>query len=224
MSWIERLFVAALGANVVLILAGLAIVPSTLRSPIGIVSALGAIAMQIALAAVALAGPFSLRRWRHGAGISFALGLLLAVVYLAIILAEFLGVRDTITILTLFVGAALVAGFVAGYRARQWRQGVMAGIWALVIGTALWSIGDQAINYAFWGSHQQYAFMLYDGAVDDFHRSGGGDFSAFLLQDMQGALFFHQALSVVVGALCGIVGGGLAQGAILLQRRSVSAP
>ena len=37
--------------------------------------------------------------------------------------------------------------------------------------------------------------------MDDFHRSGGQDLNAFLLQDLQGALFFHQILSAVIGAV-----------------------
>jgi hypothetical protein len=111
-----------------------------------------------------------------------------------------------------------VAGLAASYRARHWRQGPIAAIWALLIGTVLWSGAVLLMNYMAWGSHQQYIFWLNDGAVADFQRSGSTDFNAFLLQDLQGALFFHPVLSVVVGALSGLVGSGVAQGVVLLQR------
>lgn len=48
--------------------------------------------------------------------------------------------------------------------------------------------------------------------VDDFQHSGSHDLGAFLLQDLQGALFFHQILSAVIGAIGGLVGRGVALG------------
>lgn len=221
-SWRETVLYAALVVNVLLLLAGLAFAPSTLRSPGGVASILAAIATQVVVGAAARFGPFSLR-WRRGLGVSFALGIALAALYLAIILAEFLGWRDSIPIISLFLGATLIAGFVTGYRTRRWRDGVMAAVWALVISTAVWTVGDLLINYLFWGGRQQYLFMLYDGAVDDFRRSGSADFNAFLLQDIQGASIFHQLLSVVIGTVFGAVSAGAALGLRWLQRRPVSA-
>lgn len=221
-SWRETLLYAVLGANAFLLLAGLALVPSTGRSLGGVVSIVAAVTTQVVVGVAARFGPFSLRRWR-ALGVSFALGSALAALYLAIVLAEFLGWRDSIPIIALFLGAALIAGFVTGYRTRGWRDGVMAAIWALVIGTAVWTVGDLLINYLFWGGRQQYLFMLYDGAVDDFRRSGSADFNAFLLQDIQGAAIFHQILSVVIGTMFGALSAGAALGLRQLQRRTVSA-
>lgn len=48
---------------------------------------------------------------------------------------------------------------------------------------------------------------------------GSHDLNVFLLQDLQGALFFHPLLSAVVGAISGLAGAGIAQGIGLLQRR-----
>jgi hypothetical protein len=223
MGWLERVFVTVCALNIALILASAAIVPSSLRSGEGIVALIGAALMQVALAAAALWGPFALRRWQDGATARFTLGVAFAVTYLAIILAEFLGVHDNINILYLFIAAAAAAGLWAGLRTGQWRQGVMAGVWGLVIGTALWTAGDLLINYAFWGSHQQYAFMLEDGAVNDFRRAGGGDWNAFLIQDILGATFFHPLLSIIVGAIAGVAGGVLARGAIMVRARAASA-
>ena len=66
-------------------------------------------------------------------------------------------------------------------------------------------------SYAYWHTHHGYAFWLRDGAVADFRRSGGTNLWLFLLEDIEGAMFFHPILSVAVGATCGAIGavGGL---------------
>jgi len=216
--WIQRLFVVVIGVNITLILAGLFVVPATIGSLAGIGSMLGDVGMQIVLATLALAGPWSFRRYRPSIGIIVALGLVFAALYARVILLEFQGIHTNANIVALFVGVAFIAGLAAGYRTGQWRQGLGAAIWALVIGTALWSAAVLLINYVAWGSHQQYVFWLNDGAVDDFRRSGSHDFNAFLLQDLQGALFFHPVLSVVVGAMSGLIGSSAAQGVVVLQQ------
>ncbi len=216
--WLRRLFVAILGLNIALIGAGVAVVPATLSSPLGLATLLADVAMQSVLATLALAGPWSFRRVRASIGISGALGLVFAALYLGIILLEFAGVNDNLNILALFVLVAGVAGAVASYRTRRWQSGPLAAIWALVIGTGLWSAGILLINYVSWGSHQQYVFWLNDGAIDAFWRSGSRDLNVFLLQDVQGALFFHPLLSMVVGAIGGMIGGSVARGSIGLHR------
>ncbi len=216
--WIQRLFVVVIGINIALILGGVRVVPSTIDSLAGVGSICGDVGMQIALAALALGGPWSFRRYRSSIGMSALLGLVFATLYAGVILLEFQGIPTNANIGALFVGVGFVAGLAASYRARHWRQGPIAAIWALLIGTVLWSGAVLLMNYMAWGSHQQYIFWLNDGAVADFQRSGSTDFNAFLLQDLQGALFFHPVLSVVVGALSGLVGSGVAQGVVLLQR------
>ena len=54
-----------------------------------------------------------------------------------------------------------------------------------------------------------HGFWLRDGALADFRRSGIHNLSVFLLQDLQGALFFHPFLSAVIGISCGLVGAGV---------------
>jgi hypothetical protein len=179
--------------------------------------------MQVALALLALVGPLSFNKYQRTMGISLGLGALFAAVYLGFLTRDFAGVSwgpdDNPTLLySLFVGIALVAGVAASLRAQRLRDGVVAAIWALLIGTAIWSLGVLLLNYTLWSSSNWYHFWLQDGAVDDFHRSGGQDLSAFLLQDLQGALFFHQILSAVVGALGGLVGSVVALGGARLWR------
>jgi hypothetical protein len=217
-NWMQRLFLLVLGCNIALILFGIHIVPSTLTSFQGIGSLLGDICMQLALAVLALVGPWSFQRYQASIGISFVLGGIFALLYLNDIIVDFRGGSDPINIYAIFIGVALVTGFAASYRTHQWRQGVITAVWALVIGTAIWSVGIMFIYYATWGSHQQYLFWLNDGAIDEFRQSGGSDLSAFLLQDIQGALFFHPLLSVVLGAVSGLVSSLIAQGILLFQR------
>lgn len=217
-SWIQRFFLLVIGCNFVLILAGIFVVPSTLTSLAGVWAILGDVLMQLALAALALFGPWSFQRYRQSIGISLVFGLLFALLYDGIIFGDFVGVYVDVNIYALFIGAAFLAGAIATHETRQLRQGVIVAIWALMIGTAVWSVGVVSINYATWGSHQQYQFWLNDGAIDDFHHSGSTDLYAFLLQDLQGALFFHPLLSVMLGAISGFVGSSAAQGIVLLQQ------
>jgi hypothetical protein len=43
--------------------------------------------------------------------------------------------------------------------------------------------------------------------------------SLFIMQDMQGALFFHPLLSAFLGAVVGLVASGAAQGLRLVRRQ-----
>jgi hypothetical protein len=73
----------------------------------------------------------------------------------------------------------------------------------------MWSLGFVPLSYALWGSARWYRFWLQDGAVGDFHRSGGKNLGAFLLQDMYGAMVAHQVLSVAIGVAGGFLGSAI---------------
>jgi hypothetical protein len=174
--------------------------------------------MQLAIAVLAFFGPLSFQHYSATIGIALLLGALFAIAYDAVVLADFLPtVNWDFNVLLLFLGAASLAGFLAGYQSRRIGQGVIIGFWTLVIGTAIWSIGIMIINYAFWGSHQWFFFWQNDGAIDDFLHSGSTNLRLFILQDMQGALFFHPLLSALLGAICGLVGSAVAQGVLFIQ-------
>jgi hypothetical protein len=114
-----------------------------------------------------------------------------------------------------FVAAAIVASGLASYRTRRLSRGIAAASWALVVGTAIWSIGMMTTSYAFWQTRSGYSFWLRDGAVADFRRSGATSLWPFILEDIQGAMFFHPLLSLSLGAACGAV----AASAVLAARR-----
>jgi len=222
----QRLVALVLGVNVVLILWGVFVVPAIFY-PNGLGTTAAAILMQLAIAALVFFGPLSFSHYRAGrvVPISLVLALLFAVAYDGILLTDFIpSLNVDFNVFLLFLGAASLAGFLAGYHTRSFWNGVVAAFWALVIGTAIWSIGLMLTNYAFWGSHQWFLFWKNDGAIDDFHHSGFTNLQLFLLQDMQGALFFHPLLSAVVGGICGVVASGLAQVLLWLRRRLAYRP
>ena len=210
-SGVQRLFLLTLAADTTLLMLGPFIVPASFTSAEGWGALLGALSMQVALSLLALVGPLAFTKYPRTRGISLVLGALFAAVYLGFLTRDFAGVPwgpddDSTLLYSLFVGIALLAGAAASLRTQRLWDGVVAAIWALLIGTAIWSLGVLLLNYTLWGSSNWYHFWLQDGAVDDFHRSGGQDLYAFLLLDMQGALFFHQILSAVIGAVGGLVG------------------
>jgi hypothetical protein len=210
-SRIQRLFLLVLASNVVLLMVGLVVVPSARTSLDSVGALLGAIVMQVALAVLALVGPLAFAKYPRTMGISLGGGAVFALVYLGFLTRDFAGAiwgpdDGPLLIYSLFMGVALLAGALASVRSQRLGDGVAAAIWALLIGTAIWSTGVLLLNYVLWGSAHWYQFWLQDGAVDDFHRSGSHDLSAFLLQDVHGALFFHQVLSAVIAVVGGLVG------------------
>jgi hypothetical protein len=66
--------------------------------------------------------------------------------------------------------------------------------------------------------------LLYGGrGRRDYHRSGVGSFSGFLLQDIYGAMVAHQMLSVVIGLTAGLADGAVACG-VRAPTRSAAQP
>jgi hypothetical protein len=108
-----------------------------------------------------------------------------------------------VTVYAWFAGAAGLAGALTGWLTRRPATGAAGDCWALVIGTAGWSTGFLPLAYAMRGTAGWYRFWAGDGAVADYHRSGVGSLSGFLVQDLYGAMVAHQMLSVVIGLAAG---------------------
>src|SRR5215813_14223725 len=154
--WAVRLVLLTLAANVLLIGLGLLVAPSTLNTVEGWCDLIGAAGLQVAIALVALIGPVSLLKNASVAGISLGFGVLFAAIYLGFLVRDFtgstLGIDDgPLIIYSLFIGVALLAGLLASVRGQRFGDGVIAAIWALVIGTAIWSLGLLLLNYQLWG-------------------------------------------------------------------------
>lgn len=222
--WVQRFFALVLGCNIALILWGFHVVPADL-TPDGVATALGVVCMQMAIGVLAFFGPLAFQRFRSSIGIALVLGMLFAIAYDGILLAEFSPqLNPTFNVLFLFMLAAGLAGFIAGYRSHRFGHGVVIAIWAPVIGTAIWSIGWLIINYIFWGSSQWLFFWQNDGAIDEFQHSGETNLQVFLINDIHGAMFFHPLLSVAVGVIFGLATSGLAQGVVALRRKAARQP
>jgi len=204
----KGVLVAVVFVNVALILAGLLLAPATLGSLAGVGIVVADIGLQGTLLAVGLTGPVSLDRLGDAAGYCLAAAVAFALAYDALLLLDLAGRPVQLSPYVPFVIAAVVASCVAGYRTRRLLQGLLAAVWSLVLGTALWSTGFMTMTYVLWGTRREYLFWLRDGAVAEFHHGGGRDLSVFLLKDIQGALFFHPFLSLGLGLLLGAAGAG----------------
>jgi hypothetical protein len=72
---------------------------------------------------------------------------------------------------------------------------------------------------ALWGTRDEHGFWPRDGAISDFRNSGIGNPSVFLLQDLQGAVFFRPFLGALIGIICGSVAAAVALIAATIRRR-----
>ncbi|HEX3517663.1 MAG TPA: hypothetical protein VHT29_01365 [Solirubrobacteraceae bacterium] len=207
--------------NITLILGGLLLAPVTLTSLTGVGVVVADIGLQLTVLAVGLIGPASLDRLGSPVGYCLAAGVTFAIAYDVFLLIEFAGQPVPLSPYWFFFATAIVAAFAVGYRSQRVTQAVLAAVWSLILGTALWSGGFMMIAYAYWGTDAGNLFWVRDGAIDEFRHSGTTNVSVFLLQDIQGALFFHPLLSLGVGLLFGVAGASLGLGAVRLRRRPI---
>ena len=209
----------AVVANSVLIVAGVLVVPATVSSLDGLGIIAADIALQVAIALLGLFGPVSLGRLGDAAGWCLAVGGAFALVYLGLLLFDFAGHPLALSPYEFFVCAALAGSIPVAFRTRGVTRAMLAAMWSLVLGTLLWSAGLLITAYAFWGTRGAHGFWLRDGALSDFRHSGIHNLSVFLLQDLQGALFFHPFLSAVVGISCGFAAAAVTLTAATIGQR-----
>jgi hypothetical protein len=85
--------------------------------------------LQVVIASLALAGPLAFQHHRFSIRVAIVVGVLFAIAYDGILLTNFLPqINLDVNIWILFVGAASLTGFVAGYQTRRFSQGVIAAI------------------------------------------------------------------------------------------------
>lgn len=112
----------------------------------------------------------------------------------------------------------LAGGLIAALQTGRARHGLLAALGAALV----WYIVFLAVTYAFKGTPQQTAVFRAEGNLDDFARSGGTNFEAWLVQDNFGAGFYHLLLALFV---CAFLGGRFnAYSAALFSQPSSSAP
>jgi hypothetical protein len=215
----RRVLLAAVVANSALILAGVFVVPATVRSLDGLAIIAADIGLQVAIAIVGLFGPVSLGRLDESAGWCLFVGGAFALFYLGLLLSDFAGHPVALSPYEFFVGAGLAGSIPVAFRTRRVTRAMLAATWSLVLGTLLWSAGLLITAYAFWGTRDAHGFWLRDGALSDFRHSGIHNLSVFLLQDIQGALFFHPFLSAVIGIGCGFAAASVTLTAATIGQR-----
>lgn len=207
---VQRVLLAALAVNCVLVVVGVVIAPSSVMSATDAGRVIADLGLLIAIGTAGVIGPVALHRFAEIADLCLWAGVAFAVAYSADLLLDFAGRPINFNPFWFFVVTALIASALAAHRTRRPSYGIAASSWALVLGTAIWSIGLMGTTYGFWHTQNGYLFWLRDGAVSDFRHSGATGLWPFLLQDIQGAVFFHPLLSLAVGAACGAVGAVIA--------------
>jgi hypothetical protein len=142
-----------------------------------------------------------------------------ALAYVGLLLFDFAGHPLPLSPYEFFGVAALAGSIPVALRTRRLTRAMLAAAWSLVLGTLLWSTGLLVTAYVFWGTRSAHGFWRRDGALADFRHSGIHNLSVFLLQDLQGALFFHPFLSAAIGLSCGLAAGGVALTAATVGQR-----
>jgi hypothetical protein len=196
----------ALLVDGLLVVGGVALAPGAVRSVSGVGMVIADLGLLALIGLAAVWGRVALSRFADIGEVVSWTGVAFALVYDAHLLADFAGHPLSLNPYLFFVAAGIGASAWATYRTRRVSHGIAAACWALVLGTMIWSIGLMTISYAYWHTQAGYAFWLRDGAVSDYRHSGATSLWLFLLQDIQGAIFFHPLLSLVIGAACGAIG------------------
>jgi hypothetical protein len=215
----RRALLAAVVANSALIIAGVFLVPATVRSLDGLGIIVADVGLQLAIALLGWFGPVSLERLGDAAGWCLVVGSAFALTYVGLLLFDFAGHPLALSPYEFFVVAAVAGAIPVALRTRRVTRAILAASWSLVFGTLLWTTGLLVTAYAFWGTRGAYGFWLRDGALADFRHSGIHNLSVFLLQDLQGALFFHPFLSAAIGISCGFAAAGVTLTAVNVGQR-----
>jgi hypothetical protein len=205
-------------ANALLIGVGWLVFPTTAAHP---ASWLGLTADLAVLAAYAAAGrwaaPAADRRDPRILPAAAALGGLAGAVFGTEVALEYVllpedntayGCAEFGTVLGLY----LLAGFAVARRAGAVAPGVLAAVWAAVVGSTVWLGCVLSVSYLFHGTPRQARVFRAEGNDDDFRRSGMADFDAFIMQDFMGAAFFHLLLGPAVAAVTGAAGAAAGAG------------
>jgi hypothetical protein len=213
----RRVLLVAVVANSALIVAGIFVVPATLQSLDGLGILAADIGLQLAIVIAGCWGPISLGRLGDAAGWCVAVGGVFALVYVGSLLVDFAGHPVALSPYVFFVAAAVAGALPVALATRRPTRAMLASAWSLVLGTLFWSTGLLVTAYSFWGTRGAHGFWLRDGALAEFRHSGAKNLSVFLLQDLQGAIFFHPFLSAIVGLAGGLVVAAVALPAATLR-------
>jgi hypothetical protein len=207
MKNLQAWLAAGSAAGLALLAVGLFPAPETrlLRLvPAGIILGLYALAGVWALPQIFTTGSQSLK-------LAVRFGLLAGGIYAVEILLEYLLLPANNSLFglaefSLIFLAYLACGLAAARQTGALRSGTAAAGAAGLISTLIWWLVLLAATYLFWGTTRQIQVFRAEGSFEDFTRSGMTSFSAFLVEDLGGAGFFHLLLGPILGGLFGLAG------------------
>jgi hypothetical protein len=101
---------------------------------------------------------------------------------------------------SVFAIYAAVGGIMAA-RGEPLGRAVTAAILAAMISSIIWCIWLLGVFHLFEGTARQTSVLLSEGDFEDFRRSGMASFSAFMIEDLYGAVFFHLLLGPLIALL-----------------------
>lgn len=108
---------------------------------------------------------------------------------------------------SLFLLLMVLSGILAIREQSTLKGSLQAGLWTGMVGSLIWYGMVLLVFHLFFGSTQQAQVFRAEGNMEDFARSGGTDFTLFIVQDFFGAGFFHLLLGAIIGAIAGFIGG-----------------
>ncbi len=211
--FLQKSLLAGVSIAIALAIGGRLLVPGTSYQ-----STIGALVILVAYGAMAVFCPGWLHQRDpeilHGA-VTF--GLLAGAVFAGEIILEYIllpadntryGLAGFSLVFALYTASSLRAGL----GSRSVKNAVLTAVACAFIASVIWAIATLSVFYVFRGSHRQELVMRAEGNYADFARSGMSDFSAFVMEDFMGAIFFHLLLGLVVAAVLGVLGGAVGEG------------
>lgn len=207
---LQKMLLAGVGAAIALVILGRLLVPGmSFRSTIG---ALFILATYGGMAAIC---PSRLHRQSpHILCGAIIFGLLAGAVFAGEIILEYIllptdntryGLAEFGLVFALYTASSLRAGL----RSRSVRNAILTAVACAFIASLIWAIATLSVFYVFRGSPRQELVMRAEGNYADFARSGMTDFSAFVMEDFMGAIFFHLLLGPLMAAVLGVFGGAV---------------
>jgi hypothetical protein len=157
--------------------------------------------------------------------VTLACGSMSAAVLIRSLAVQYFGrtVNNTVMVVVV-LGLWLFAGVVAAAATGRIVDAVFSSTLSAEIGS-LANVGFiLASYYILRGSALQEQFFRTEGTFDDFARSGGRDFGAFVMSDLFGGAFFHLLFGGLIGALLGTIGGAITVAITRVRRSRITLP
>lgn len=112
--------------------------------------------------------------------------------------------------------AGVLAGWLGARLSGRFRCGLAAAACSSVAAYLIWYPFVLGTYYVWWSGPTLQRFLVAEGDLSDFRRSGMTNFRVYFIRDNFGAGFYHLLLNVLLGLA---FGGAAAALAIVVRRR-----